>query len=96
PVHRMSKDFLPSEVPQVPTYLVIYRNEMDDIQFMEINGVTASLISQLQELPHASGWEILQSISRQLDMPDEDSIIAAGLESLKLMQSRGIILGAAQ
>ena len=96
PVHRMSEDFLPAEAPQLPTYLVIYRNEKDDIQFMEINMVTANLISQLQEAPHASGREILQSISRQLDAPDEDSIIASGLESLKLLQSRGIILGTAQ
>ena len=95
PVHRMSKDYLPDEVPEQPTCLMMYRNVEDEIQFMEINVVTARLISQLEQGLRTSGREILQDIAGQLNVTDADSIVSAGLDSLISLRSRGIILGTA-
>lgn len=96
PVHKMSKTFLPEQAPDQPTHLVIYRDRMDEIHFMEINQVTAHLLRQLSDNPSASGFEILHEIAEQLNTAEPEAIIRAGLASMQELQARGIILGTKQ
>ncbi|MFW2373422.1 MAG: DNA-binding domain-containing protein [Gammaproteobacteria bacterium] len=96
PVHKISKDYLPSKAPEQATHLVIYRNRIDEIHFMEINAVTAHLLKQLNDHPSASGFEILQDIARQLKATEPEIIIRAGLSSMQELQVRGVILGTRQ
>ena len=93
PVHRMCRDYLPVETPQALTHLVIYRDQEDAIHFMEINGVTADLLNQLHNKPSASGREILQNIAERLDSSDPEAVINAGLASMQLLRTQGIIPG---
>ena len=93
PVHKMSRDYLPEHAPEHSTYLVIYRDRLDEIHFMEINAVTAHLLNQLSANPTATGYEILLDIAMQLNATDPEPVIMAGLNSLQDLQSRGIILG---
>ena len=55
PVHKMGPDYLPEAPPGQPTYLVVYRNRMDEVKFLEINPVTARLVNLLQENPEITG-----------------------------------------
>ena len=96
PVHKMSKDYLPREAPEQSTHLIIYRDQIDEIHFMEINAVTAHLLKQLNDSPSASGFEILQDIARQLKASNPEIIIQAGLSIMRELQVRGIILGTKQ
>lgn len=93
PVHKMSRDYLPAEAPEQLTFLLLYRDTLDEIHFMEINAVTAHLLDQLEARPAATGYEILQQIALTLNSRNPETVIEAGLSSLLELQSRGIILG---
>ena len=95
PVHRMSPGYLPEEPPEQASYLVVYRDRRDEVNFMEINAVTAHLLNLIKENPSATGKEIMLQIASDLNAPDPGSIIQTGLSSLQELQARGIILGTA-
>jgi len=93
PVHKMGPDNLPTQVPEQPTYLVVYRNRNDEVKFMEINPVTARLLSLLEENKTISGEQTLQQISEEMNHPNPDVVIQGGLAALQELQQQGIILG---
>lgn len=93
PVHTMGPDNLPDETPAQETYLVVYRNRNDQVQFLEINPVTARLISLLQENETATGLDAIEHISQEMNHPDPDVVKQGGLSALRELQQYGIILG---
>lgn len=93
PVHKISIEYLPEVAPDKLTYLVIYRDRMDEIHFMEINEVTAHLLHQIDQQPSVTGYEILQEIAEQLNASKPEAVIRAGLASMQELQARGVILG---
>ena len=93
PVHRMGPDYLPDTPPEQPTYLVVYRNRIDEVRFLEINPVTARLINLLQENPEISGELALDQIIQEMDHPNRELVIQGGLSALQELQSYGIVLG---
>ena len=93
PVHKMGPDYLPDEPPQQPTYLVVYRNRMDEVKFLEINPVTARLINLLNDNPEISGELAIDQIVREMNHPNRDIVIEGGLSALQELQSLGIVIG---
>jgi uncharacterized protein len=91
PVHQMSADFLPEQA-ETPTHLVVYRDRLDEVHFMEINAVTARLLQLINDMPGACGKEILHIIANELQA-DVTVVMQGGLISLQELQSKGIILG---
>jgi hypothetical protein len=93
PVHQMGPDNLPTQPPEQPSYLVVYRNRNDEVKFMEINPVTARLINLLQEDDTLSGLRALQQIAQEMSHPNPEIVIQGGLSALQELQKYGIILG---
>ena len=93
PVHQMGPDFLPEAPPGQPTYLVVYRNRLDEVKFLEINPVTARLIGLLQENSEITGELALEQIAEEMNHPNRDIVIQGGLSALQELQSFGIVLG---
>lgn len=93
PVHKMGPDYLPIQIPEQPTYLVVYRNRNDEVKFMEINPVTARLLHLLQENENISGQQALQQITEEMNHPNPDVVMQGGLTALQELQEHGIILG---
>ena len=93
PVHRMGPDYLPDAPTDQPTYLVVYRNRMDEVRFLETNPVTARLINLLQENPEITGELALDQIVQEMGHPNRDLVIQGGLSALQELQSYGIVLG---
>lgn len=96
PVHQMGPDYLPDNAPEQATYLVVYRNRVDEVKFLEINPVTARLIGLLQENPEISGELALEQIAREMNHPNHDLVIQSGVAALQELQSYGIVLGVAK
>jgi hypothetical protein len=46
PVHRISADYTPTEPSETPTFLAVCRKANDDMDFMELNPMTARLLEQ--------------------------------------------------
>ncbi len=49
PVHKIAPEFLPIEAPELPTFLIVYRNIKDDVNFIEITPITYRLLEIIQE-----------------------------------------------
>lgn len=93
PVHRIGTDYRPRQ-PR-PTHLVVYRDTDDEIQFTEINPVTARLLALLGEAAH-TGESALRQIADELRHPDPAQLRAFGAALLEQLRAQGIILGAAR
>ncbi len=93
PIHTMSPENLPSEAPAQPTYLVVYRNRNDQVNFLEINPVTARLIGLLQDNESYNGNDAIEAITAEMNHPNPELVKQGGLSALEELQQYGIILG---
>lgn len=93
PVHTMGPENLPEQAPEQPTYLMVYRNRNDEVHFLELNPVTARLITLLQENETFTGLEAIDHIIKEMDHPNTDVVQRGGLAALEELQQYGIILG---
>jgi hypothetical protein len=93
PVHLVGPDYLPEEAPAEPTHLVVYRDRMDDVHFLQINAVTQRLLQLLKENPALTGLDVLNTIAAELGHDDPETVIEAGRELLSDLRERNVILG---
>ncbi|BFM21415.1 HvfC family RiPP maturation protein [Gilvimarinus japonicus] len=82
PVHRLGPDYQPSEPPSEPTFLLVYRNRADSVEFIHSNAVTVRLLQKLQAAP-TSGRAALTQLAEEIAFADLDRFIALG-ESILL------------
>ncbi|ROH86426.1 DUF2063 domain-containing protein [Stagnimonas aquatica] len=92
PVHRIGPQFQPGEPGAETTWLVVYRSRQDEVRFLEINAVTARLLSLAEEQPEASGAELIARIASELGTA-ATSLMAPGLAMLQGLREREVILG---
>lgn len=93
PVHKISRDYLPTTPPEIPTYLLIYRNRNHEHGFIELNPVSAKLIEYLQTGEQKTGYDILISIANQLEHPNPEAVLEGGLDIMRKFLEKDILLG---
>lgn len=94
PVHRISKNFLPQEPESEPVYLAVYRTENDDVGFLELNPITASLLNAIDENESGkSGERLLQEIAASINYLDVDAFIKHGAAALNELRGLEILTG---
>ena len=80
PVHRLGPEYQPAEPPGLPTFVVVYRNRTDAVQFLEIGAETAGLLDALEQAPGLTGR---QALSRAGRVPgDAESAARAAIADL--------------
>lgn len=92
PVHKISPSFLPTEPPAQPTCLIVYRDEQDDVHFMEITLLTYRLLAMIQEQETLLVADCLQQMLAETLHPDPALIKTAGLQILTELAERRIII----
>ena len=93
PVQSISEDFIPDAPGEQPTHIVVYRDKQDEMHFMELNPVTARLIYLLNEDDSVTGRAALEQIAQELNHPNPDVVINGGLDTLRELLDRDIVLG---
>jgi len=94
PVHTITDKNLPQLNCPAPTYLIVYRNWKDMVEFMNINDFTHALLSLLnQENNTLTGREALSSIAKLTNHPNPAMVIQGGSLLLENLRERHIILG---
>lgn len=97
PVHRISRDFRPTQPPEQPTCLVVYRKPDDDPGFMELNPVTASLLQRIADnADRRTGRELLLALAADIGYADRPALVEHGRHALQELRARGILLGTAR
>ena len=92
PVHRIRPRFRPSPTE---TYLLVFRDPDDQVQFSEINSFTARLLS-LIETGTLSGRMALETVARESSHPKPEIVIQGGLAVMQDLHTRGALLGVAR
>lgn len=67
PVHRIGPGNRPQEAGD-PTYLVVYRDHQEQVQFMELNALTARLLELTRDNVTASGAALLDTLAGEAGM----------------------------
>lgn len=95
PVHQISPEVQPTEPPENPSCLVVYRDREDSIGFIETNAVTVQLLSLLANNLEArlSGQELLAKLAEQLPQFPAETIQQGGLQILEQLRQKDIVLG---
>jgi hypothetical protein len=94
PVHKIAPAFLPAEAPAQPTFLIVYRDSGDAVNFMEITPITYRLLEIIQEHEQPLAQDCLKQVARETNHPDPALVIAAGLEILRELAGKTIITAA--
>ena len=93
PVHRISTDFQPTEPGDAPTFLAICRKANDDMDFMELNPVTARLLEMIEANEQDSGRELLLKLAEEINYPDTEALVEHGAQAMQQMRQAEILLG---
>ena len=92
PVHKIAPTFLPLIAPEQATFLIVYRDKEDDVNFIEITPITYRLLELLQEQGGLATKEYLQQVAEETKHPDPEIIIAGGLQILTALAEKTIIV----
>jgi hypothetical protein len=94
PVHRISKDYLPTEATEQPSYLALFRRSDDKVSFLELNAVSAALLDAVEHNSDAlSGETLLKNLASKIHYPDVDALIRHGVDALEEMRQLEILTG---
>lgn len=93
PVHRISADYKPKAAGEQVTHLTVCRKANDDMDFMELNAVSARLLELIEANDTESGRQLLTQLGEELNYPDTDKLIQHGLAAMLEMRDVEILLG---
>lgn len=89
PVHRLT----PSSPPE-PTFLLLYRDSADEMQFVELAPAAAQLLESAKNNSELSGEALIRQVAITFGQSEDESFLAAARQSLQDMHDRGVIPGA--
>jgi hypothetical protein len=90
PVHSITSSFMPMEAPATATYILGFRDNDDRVQFINLNLVTARLVTLLGN--GLSGQQALETIGSDLDGNTFKQFMQFGLDALAELHRRGTIV----
>lgn len=91
PVHKISPDFLPETAPEQATFLIVYRNVEDEVNFIEITPITYRLLEIIQEHEQVLAADCLRQVAEESKHPNSEMIISGGLQILKGLAEKTVI-----
>lgn len=94
PVHRINKDFTPSERSEEPVSIVVYRRADDTVGFLELNLITARLLEAIDDNDQQqTGEALLRALAVEINYPDVEALVQHGTAALDEMRQLEILTG---
>lgn len=90
PVHQISADNLPDKPAETPYFLLLYRNDEDQMKFIELNAVSARLLDLLEA--GQTGQQAAQAIAEALQHPQPDIVLQSAKQLIEDWLQRGIVI----
>jgi hypothetical protein len=92
PVHKIGPGFEPDTPPPERTYLVVYRNRQDQVEFLESNAATARLLELVRDNESgASGRVLLEQLAGEMNAASVTPIVEFGANMLRQFSEQDII-----
>jgi len=92
PVHKIAPGFLPEHPPAQPTFLVVYRDPADEVNFIEITPMTYRLLEIIEQSEGIQTETALKQVAEELQHPNPDLIINGGLQILQELADKSVIV----
>lgn len=93
PVHRIRADARPTDTPpSQPTCLIIVRDRLDRVGFLEANPLTMRLIEMIGLHPALTGADIVCALASETGL-EAANLLDAGRDLLRRLSERDIVLG---
>lgn len=90
PVHRIGPDFRPVGAAE-PTYLVVYRNSLDQVRFMELNATTARLLELLSGNETETAGAVLRRLGVESGV-EESAMLGFGAGQLRELIDLSVVV----
>jgi hypothetical protein len=91
PVHEIGPDFQPTQAPEQPTCLVVYRDSADQIHFTEITPPTYRLLQLWRDAPGSTARMLLEQVAAELGQPGSPDVLRMGAEIARELVERGVL-----
>jgi hypothetical protein len=92
PVHKISRDFLPTAPAEQPTCLIVYRGTDDEVHFIEITPLTYRLLAMIEEYESLIVEDCLQKLIQETQHPNPELMMTAGLQILTELAEKMIVV----
>jgi len=89
PVHKISPNYLPFQAPETPSYLVVYRDKDDEVNFIELAAMSFQLLQPLQEQDEVT---VEAYLAKVLPANSDESLHAMAVEALQQFVDKHIVL----
>jgi hypothetical protein len=96
PVHLIRLDYQPVEAPPQPTWLLIYRNRSDRVQFQALEPLAARLLQLAQEFEGRTGRELVMLLAAEVGHPRPEELIEPARSLFRGWMQRDVIVGTRQ
>lgn len=90
PVHQIGPSNRPDSAQQA-TFLVVYRDRQDKVEFIELNAATARLLELCRDNESVNSVDMLAAVAKEMQLPLEQ-IRDFGLQQLAKMLQLGVLL----
>ncbi len=92
PVQKISPVFLPETPLEQATFLIVYRNQDDEVNFIEITPITYRLLEIIQEHEGRPAADCLRQVAEESNHPNPEMVISSGLQILKELAEKTVIV----
>ncbi len=79
PVHRLSPAYLPEEIPDAPSFLLVRRDQNYKVHFDEISALIFRLLQLISDAPDSTARQQLTALAEEANADDLNSFIDLGL-----------------
>jgi hypothetical protein len=93
PVHLIRVDYQPTEAPAQPTWLLIYRNRADRVQFQALEPLAARLLALAQESEGKTGRELVMLLAAEVGHPRPEELTEPARALFRGWMQRDVIVG---
>lgn len=92
PVQCIAPGYIPLAAPAELTFIVVYRDQQDEVQFLQITPLTYQLLEYFQTDSTDNSLTRLSQLAEASQHPEPELLINAGLQMLQDLAQKGIII----
>ncbi len=93
PVHEISATHQPTEKPEMPSFVIIYKNQDDEVEYLPADPVTARIMELLQDETLRTGKDLLTQLAEEMKHPNLEEALHTGYSILLKLLHADIIVG---